>query len=48
MRDLGRTPPQFEYYIYQGGEHDPLSLIGSIERAQDFLNRLIIDKMVVE
>jgi dipeptidyl aminopeptidase/acylaminoacyl peptidase len=37
---LGRTPPDFEAYIYEGGVHNPLSLPGSIERSLAFLRRL--------
>jgi dipeptidyl aminopeptidase/acylaminoacyl peptidase len=41
MQALGRTPPQFESYIYEGGGHDPLSLQGSVERGLQFLRRLL-------
>ena len=41
MSGLGRGEPEFEYYIYQGGGHHPLTLGGSIERTQAFLGRLI-------
>jgi len=40
MTELGRTPPEFESYIYQGGGHTPL-LPGSLGRALDFLERLV-------
>jgi len=40
MTELGRTPPEFESYIYQGGGHTPL-LPGSLDRALDFLERLV-------
>jgi dipeptidyl aminopeptidase/acylaminoacyl peptidase len=40
MQALGRTPPDFESYIYEGGVHNPLSLTGSIERSLAFLRRL--------
>jgi dipeptidyl aminopeptidase/acylaminoacyl peptidase len=41
MRALGRTPPAFESYVYVGGGHDPLSLVGSVERSLGFLRRLL-------
>ncbi len=41
MVGLGRTAPEFEAYLYEGGEHNPLTLTGSIPRARDFLVRLI-------
>lgn len=37
MQALGRGAPNFEYYLYQGGGHHPLTLPGSLERAQRFL-----------
>lgn len=37
MLGLGRGAPDFEYYLYQGGGHHPLTLPGSLERAQLFL-----------
>lgn len=37
MQGLGRGEPDFEFFIYEGGGHDPLSLTGSLERAQAFL-----------
>jgi dipeptidyl aminopeptidase/acylaminoacyl peptidase len=41
MRGLGRTVPGFESYLYPGGEHNPLTLSGSIERTFAFLGRLL-------
>jgi dipeptidyl aminopeptidase/acylaminoacyl peptidase len=41
MEGLGRTQPEFEAYIYEGGGHDPLSLPGSLPRTQAFLERLV-------
>lgn len=41
MVALGRTAPQFEYYIYEGGIHHPLFLPGSLDRASAFLLRLV-------
>lgn len=38
---LGRSEPDFEYYLYEGGGHDPLSLTGSIPRTREFLGRLL-------
>lgn len=40
MASLGRTEPDFEAYIYEGGTHSPLTLPGSIPRAVDFLSVL--------
>lgn len=41
MRAAGRTAPEFEYYLYPGGGHDPLSLFGSLDRAVAFLRRAL-------
>lgn len=41
MRGLGRTPPNFESYLYPGGGHNPLTLSGSIDRTVAFLGRLL-------
>lgn len=40
MQALGRGEPEFQFYIYEGGVHDPLTLTGSIERTRSFLGRL--------
>lgn len=40
MQGLGRGEPEFEYYLYVGGGHDPL-LPGAIDRARAFLRRLV-------
>jgi hypothetical protein len=40
MSALGRGAPGFEAYLYPDGEHDPLTLDGSIERTLEFLGRL--------
>lgn len=37
MAALGRTPPDFEAFIYEGGGHDFLSLPGAIPRAIEFI-----------
>ena len=37
MEALGRTPPEFEGFIYEGGGHDFLSLTGAIPRAVEFI-----------
>ncbi len=39
MQGLGRGEPDFEFFIYEGGGHDPLGLTGSLERTQAFLER---------
>jgi fermentation-respiration switch protein FrsA (DUF1100 family) len=41
LRDLGRGPPNFEFHIYPGGGHNPLTLSGSPERTAAYLGRLI-------
>ena len=40
MEAAGKTDDEFEYFIYEGGDHNPLTLEGSIERARDFLLEL--------
>ena len=40
MMGLGRSEPEFEWYLYEGGGHDPL-LPGAIGRTRDFLSRLV-------
>lgn len=40
MRDLARTPPEWEYHRYPGGGHRPGSLHGSPARAEAFLRRV--------
>lgn len=37
MSRAGRPETEFESYLYEGGEHNPLTLIGSIDRAVAFL-----------
>ncbi len=39
MEALGRGPPDFEAYIYEGGGHDFLSLQEAIQRAVEFMSR---------
>lgn len=41
MREAGRQAPGFEYYLYPGGGHDPLTLFGSLDRAIAFLRRTL-------
>jgi len=40
LERLGRGPPEFEGYLYEGGRHDPLTIPESIPRARAFLARL--------
>lgn len=40
MQKIGRGEPEFEFYAYEGGEHDPSTLSGSFDRALAFLERL--------
>jgi len=37
MEDAGKTTDEFESFIYDGGDHNPLTLEGSLTRARDFL-----------
>ena len=39
MEALGREPPEFEAFIYEGGGHDVFALTGAIARALGFLGR---------
>ena len=41
MKALGRTPPDFEAYIYEAGGHDFISLGDAIPRAVAFLSRAL-------
>ncbi|KPK79925.1 MAG: hypothetical protein AMS25_11005 [Gemmatimonas sp. SM23_52] len=41
MQGLGRGEPEFEFYLYEGGTHNPLTLSGSIPRTRDFLSRML-------
>ena len=41
MEALGREPPEFEAFIYEGGGHAIFSIRGAIPRAVDFLRRVI-------
>jgi dipeptidyl aminopeptidase/acylaminoacyl peptidase len=42
MLGLGRAEPGFEFFIYEEGVHDPLSLPGSLPRARAFLSRVLL------
>ena len=46
MQTLGRGEPEFEAYIYQDGSHNPLSLFGSIQRTETFIERLLTSTLV--
>lgn len=41
MEALGREPPEFEAFIYEGGGHAILALRGAIPRAVDFLRQAL-------
>ena len=41
MEALGREPPEFEAFIYEGGGHDLFGLRGAIGRAVAFLRRAL-------
>ena len=41
MEALGREPPEFEAFIYEGGGHAVFALGGAIPRAVDFLRRAL-------
>ncbi|MGH7551438.1 MAG: alpha/beta hydrolase family protein [Longimicrobiales bacterium] len=40
LQELNRTAPAFEFYIYDGGTHDALSLPGAPQRVAAYLSRL--------
>jgi dipeptidyl aminopeptidase/acylaminoacyl peptidase len=40
LQALGREPPAFEFYIYAGGQHDPNTLTGSVQRTVAYLGRI--------
>lgn len=41
MKEAGRTAPTFESYLYDGGEHNPLSLTGAFDRTYEFLAPMV-------
>ena len=41
MEALGREPPEFEAFIYEGGGHDVFDLGGAVPRAVGFLRRAL-------
>ena len=41
MEELGRGPPDFEAYIYDDGGHDFFTLQMAVERAVEFLSRVL-------
>ena len=41
MEGIGRGPPDFEAFIYEGGTHDFFSMIESIPRAAAFLRQVL-------
>ena len=41
MEELGREPPDFEAFIYEGGGHEIFDLSGAIPRAVGFLRRAL-------
>jgi len=41
MQQANRQPPGFEYFLYPGGGHDPITLVGSLERTVAFLRRTL-------
>jgi dipeptidyl aminopeptidase/acylaminoacyl peptidase len=41
LQAIGRRAPDFEFYLYPGGEHNPLTLPGSPERTIAYLGRLL-------
>lgn len=44
MAALGRTSPDFEAFIYEGGGHDFPSLTGAIPRAVEFISQALREK----
>ncbi len=43
MTDLGRTPPDFESYLYPGSGHDPITLLRALDRTRAALLRFLDD-----
>lgn len=41
LRGLGRAPPSYEFFGYPGGQHNPLTLPGCVERTAAFLGRFL-------
>jgi len=41
MQAAGKTQEQFQSFIYPGGDHNPLTLDGSLERAKAFMVELL-------
>jgi len=41
LYNLDITPPEFEYYRYEGGIHERPSLIGSAERLEEFMQWIV-------
>lgn len=41
MKAAGRTAPNFESFLYDGGEHNPLSLTGAFDRTFEFLEPMV-------
>jgi hypothetical protein len=42
MEFLGRGLPDFSWYIYQGGRHDPFTLVGAVDRTINFLETWLL------
>ncbi len=40
MESAGKSAPDFEGFLYEGGEHNPVTLVGAFERATEFLRPL--------
>jgi dipeptidyl aminopeptidase/acylaminoacyl peptidase len=41
MRLLGRSAPAYQFFTYTGGDHNPLTLPGSVERTASFLAQFV-------
>jgi dipeptidyl aminopeptidase/acylaminoacyl peptidase len=41
MNAAGKTPAEFSATLYDGGEHNPFTMTGSLDAAADFLSELI-------
>jgi len=46
MAAIGRGEPGFQAYLYDGGSHNPLTLLGSFGRTTDFLTALVPTPLV--
>ncbi len=41
MKKAGRSAPGFQSYLYDGGEHNPITLTGAFDRTHEFLAQMM-------